>query len=312
MCWSCGYLEPSNPHNDGRTITTSVLQDAADQAGTDIPGVIANLMRTLAVTQFRPVEKDTDSYVANTGMKAAAKRALEWHEEGRKGGTSIGFGRARDIAAGRSLSQEIVNRMHSFFSRHEVDKQAEGFNAGEDGFPSPGRVAWDLWGGDAGQSWAAARVASKEMLDAVTDHAALNVLKANVERRYTLGVAYPAMKVDVGVAADGHRDFVSHEALEKAAWEWMTKHRDIGLYHRDGTEGRGTVVESYIWRGDPWVIKAADGSEQRVMPGDWLLGVQWREDTWPLIKSGLVKGYSPQGGAKRAAPSVEKLKGLRR
>jgi hypothetical protein len=45
-------------------------------------------------------------------------------------------------------------RMHSFFSRHEVDKQAEGFFSGEEGFPSKGRVAWDLWGGDGGQSWA--------------------------------------------------------------------------------------------------------------------------------------------------------------
>jgi Putative phage serine protease XkdF len=312
MCWSCGSLEPSNPHADGRTITTSVLQDAADHAGTDIPGVIQNLMRTLAVVQFAPTEKATDSYTPNAGMKDAAKRALEWHEEGKKGGTGIGLGRARDIAAGRTLSQEVVNRMHSFFARHEVDKQAEGFNAGEDGFPSPGRVAWDLWGGDAGQSWSAQRVASKETLDAITDHAALNVVKSNDERRYTLGVAYPAMKVDVGVAADGHRDFVSHEALEKAAWQWMTKHRDIGLYHRDGTGGRGTVVESYIWRGEPWVIKAADGTEQKVMTGDWLLGVQWREDTWPLIKAGLIKGYSPQGGARRIKPNTERIAQLRK
>ena len=43
--------------------------------------------------------------------------------------------------------------MYSFFSRHEVDKQAEGFQSGEEGFPSPGRVAWDLWGGDAGYAW---------------------------------------------------------------------------------------------------------------------------------------------------------------
>ena len=44
--------------------------------------------------------------------------------------------------------------MYSFFSRHEVDKKAEGFNQGEEGFPSNGRVAWDLWGGDAGFSFA--------------------------------------------------------------------------------------------------------------------------------------------------------------
>jgi len=42
----------------------------------------------------------------------------------------------------------------SFFARHEVDKKAEGFNQGEDGYPSNGRIAWALWGGDAGKSWA--------------------------------------------------------------------------------------------------------------------------------------------------------------
>ena len=44
--------------------------------------------------------------------------------------------------------------MYSFFSRHEVDKKAKGFSTGEEGFPSPGRVAWDAWGGDAGFSFA--------------------------------------------------------------------------------------------------------------------------------------------------------------
>jgi hypothetical protein len=48
-------------------------------------------------------------------------------------------------------------RMHSYFSRHEIDKEAEGFRPGEDGYPSPGRVAWGLWGGDPGQRWAKAK-----------------------------------------------------------------------------------------------------------------------------------------------------------
>ena len=44
--------------------------------------------------------------------------------------------------------------MRSFFARHEVDKQGAGFSPGEDGFPSNGRIAWALWGGDPGQTWA--------------------------------------------------------------------------------------------------------------------------------------------------------------
>ena len=47
--------------------------------------------------------------------------------------------------------------MYSFFSRHEVDKKATGFNSGEEGFPSKGRVAWDLWGGDGGYTWSTAK-----------------------------------------------------------------------------------------------------------------------------------------------------------
>ena len=96
-------------------------------------------------------------YRPNAGMKEAAQRALDWKAEGFDGGTRVGLARANQIVNGETLSEDTILRMYSFFSRHEVDKQAEGFNAGEDGFPSPGRVAWDLWGGDAGFRWATAK-----------------------------------------------------------------------------------------------------------------------------------------------------------
>jgi hypothetical protein len=44
--------------------------------------------------------------------------------------------------------------MRSYFARHEVDKQGTGWSPGEDGYPSAGRIAWALWGGDAGRAWA--------------------------------------------------------------------------------------------------------------------------------------------------------------
>jgi len=87
-------------------------------------------------------------------MAANAKRGLEWREEYGRGGTEVGVARARDLSNRRELSIDTVRRVYSYFSRHEVDKNAEGFNQGEDGFPSAGRIAWELWGGDAGQSWA--------------------------------------------------------------------------------------------------------------------------------------------------------------
>jgi DNA-binding ferritin-like protein len=96
-----------------------------------------------------------ETYTPTTGMASAAKRALQWHEDGKPGGTAVGLARANQLKDREPLSASTVLRMHSFFSRHEVDKQATGFNSGEEGFPSKGRVAWDLWGGDGGQTWAA-------------------------------------------------------------------------------------------------------------------------------------------------------------
>jgi len=87
------------------------------------------------------------------GMSEAAERALKWREEYNRGGTGVGVRRARQLIARENLTERDVLDMFSFFSRHEVDKQAEGFSEGEDGFPSAGRIAWDLWGGDGGFRW---------------------------------------------------------------------------------------------------------------------------------------------------------------
>jgi len=93
------------------------------------------------------------SYKPTEGMVTEAQRGLDWRREHGRGGTEVGIARARDIVNGKNLSESTVKRMYSFFSRHEVDKQGEGFSQGEDGYPSNGRIAWALWGGDAGYSW---------------------------------------------------------------------------------------------------------------------------------------------------------------
>jgi hypothetical protein len=89
------------------------------------------------------------------GMAEEARKGLEWRKEFKRGGTAVGVARANQLVRKEKLSPRTVLRMYSFFARHEVDKQAEGFSAGEKGYPSAGRIAWALWGGDAGQSWSA-------------------------------------------------------------------------------------------------------------------------------------------------------------
>lgn len=96
-----------------------------------------------------------DSFAPTKEMAAEAELGLKWREEYKRGGTEVGVARARDISNMRNLSIDTVARMNSYFSRHEVDKEAQGWNDGEDGFPSAGRIAWQLWGGDPGKDWAA-------------------------------------------------------------------------------------------------------------------------------------------------------------
>lgn len=95
--------------------------------------------------------KPTESMAGN------AKRGLELRREHGRGGTGVGVARARDISNRKNLSPQTVGRMYSYFSRHEVDKKGKGWNSGEDGYPSNGLIAWLLWGGDSGFSWATSK-----------------------------------------------------------------------------------------------------------------------------------------------------------
>jgi hypothetical protein len=137
------------------------------------------------------------------------------------------------------------------------------------------------------------------------------VLKSEAERRFTLLCAYPADRADRAIAADNHRDFASKDSVELAAWDYMRKHRKIGLGHQDHTEGSGDLVESGIYRGPDWRFAAADGSEQLIKAGDWLIGVIWAPEVWKGFRSGDLNGGSMQGGAVRRTPSKESLARLR-
>ena len=106
----------------------------------------------LRETGQNKAESDIDTKPTEA-MAEEAQRSLDWRKEGKRGGTSVGMARARQLVNRQRLSPDVVRRMFSFFSRHEVDKEATGFRRGEEGYPSAGRVAWGLWGGDAGFSW---------------------------------------------------------------------------------------------------------------------------------------------------------------
>ena len=98
----------------------------------------------------------------NKAMRDEARRGLDWRAEYGRGGTEVGVARARDIVNNRNLSIDTVKRIASYLARHEVDKEGEGFSPSEDGYPSAGRIAWALWGGDPARSWANRILAEEE------------------------------------------------------------------------------------------------------------------------------------------------------
>lgn len=162
----------------GRPIASSLPAAQASQNGaesarqgdaptlSDVGKPAPILSESLTKRRAKTIE-DIDTK-PSTAMAKTAARALEWRDEYGRGGTEVGVARARDISGRKNLSEQTIRRMASYFARHEVDKDGAGFDAGSDGFPSAGRIAWDLWGGDPGAGWAQRKVAE---FDAVRERA---------------------------------------------------------------------------------------------------------------------------------------------
>ena len=134
--------EVENPIND------EDLEDYEEEdKGTDeeIANLLNEEVKKKAISDIDTVPTDA--------MATEAQRGLNWRREFKRGGTSIGVARANQLVNKENLSPDTVKRMYSYFSRHEVDKQGQGFKKGSEGYPSAGRIAWALWGGDAGFGW---------------------------------------------------------------------------------------------------------------------------------------------------------------
>ena len=110
------------------------------------------------------------------GMRTEAERYRGWKADGEPGGTEVAATRASQILSGDELSPETVITMAAWFARHEVDKQGEGFNSDQDGYPSPGRVAWAAWGGNAGQSWSNGKA---DRIKALQERSAMEMERPN-------------------------------------------------------------------------------------------------------------------------------------
>ena len=100
---------------------------------------------------------DAKTFTPTLKIAANAKRGLKLRAKFKRGGTEVGVRRAHQLAERRAVSEADVKAMHSYFARHTVDKAGASHAWGSDSDPSAGYIAWLLWGGDAGKSWADAK-----------------------------------------------------------------------------------------------------------------------------------------------------------
>ena len=128
-CMSDEFMKEYDDNDQRLAVCYAQLEDDEDRALEDI--------------NTKPTQEMADE----------AAQGLEWREEFGRGGTEVGVARARDIKNRVNLSIKTIKRMYSYFSRHEVDKEGQGFYKGDEGYPSAGRISWSLWGGDSGFAW---------------------------------------------------------------------------------------------------------------------------------------------------------------
>jgi len=112
--------------------------------------------RGSSTKQLSGGERDVD-FTPPEGVRSAARRGIEYHSKGLAGDgfMSATLTRAHKIADGNELTLEHVKRMHSFFERHANGRSQKA----KKGEVTPWDVAWLAWGGNAGRSWAASKVA---------------------------------------------------------------------------------------------------------------------------------------------------------
>lgn len=189
-----------------------------------------------------------DGFVPPQAVRNNAKRGLELRAKHGRGGTAIGVARARDLSNGKSISYDTIKRMNSYFARHEVDKKGEGW-----GKDSAGYIAWLLWGGDAGWSWARGiirREESKEkstMSNLTTSY--FGIEKADRHPDGTLTVYGKATDDSVDI----DQQICDPEWLERAMPHWFKTGGNIREQHSNIAAG---VAKEYEQKGDGHYITA--------------------------------------------------------
>jgi HK97 family phage prohead protease len=181
-CGNCFFFNEDRQNEDGTKAWCEKWDDFVDG------GYYCNAWEQ--DQQERDIDQDAPAY-----MRAAARRGLEYYEEGLAGdGVTPGTIReAREMAEGR-ISDDKWIRIAAWIARHLVDLDAPDANPDSDNYPSAGVVAHLLWG--SGPSKRAAQ-RTKDYADSVVARIRAEETNSMDKKNKWLDVARAiALKID--------------------------------------------------------------------------------------------------------------------
>jgi len=179
--------------------------------------------------------KDINTTPTN-GMREEARKGLKWRKEYGRGGTQTGVSRARDIING-DLSLSSIKRMFSFFSRHENNKGKHYSAKEKDGGPTAWRIAWALWGGNAGFSWSKKKVKEiakqEEKNSCIMENKETRIYNGNYEVRLDEGSKETKVSGYAALFDTDSRDLGFRETISKRAFDGRLEDNVILTFNHD-------------------------------------------------------------------------------
>lgn len=172
-------------------------------------------------------------------VAANARRGLDLLEFAGSGLRPKTVREARQMAGG-SISNDKVMRMAAWLARHESDlnsDRARAYLAGDSERPTPGQVAWLLWGGDIG---AANRGRAKAWADKVTER----LRESGELDKEVSGRVRAALQAKV----DEHNEkYTASSKRVTLAMLSAVFERGVGAYNTNPASVRPTVTSSDQW-----------------------------------------------------------------
>jgi len=252
-------------------------------------------------------------------VKNNAQAVLKYVEENGWGdcGTDVGKQRANQLAKGEAISQDTIQRMYSYLSRHAVDLDSStGYGDG------CGKLMYDSWGGKSALSWAESKVKSfgydnnlPSYVDEVPTGKTKNFIEqfeylftqqtnnkqhfqTDIEKKIVLG---PAMIPDMKIfrkdkKGDPYYVFFSAETIKMIAEKYMkNKYLDNNDMMHDGQ----AVPDVYVT--ESWIKEDDNDKSVKYGYGDlpigtWFVAMKVKNDAiWAKVKDHQLNGFSVSG-----------------